>query len=223
MTINERLEELLDQKDQEITKLSTELEDLKDKTRAEAWKWAIHTESLELEGLPVPRLEIRYKRTGLACYEWISALVYKHLTKVVIKVPLGHTKVDRICGVNFVPVSRGEPELPFRDGAHVVSDSMELNLPLFAIVDDMVWQAFISKPNVYWRRWVAVQAAVTAETTQPRKVKAVGDVICLGAHDLQEQYIGWKCTRCGHSQIFAAWEGLDDEYSDDEEEWPDDN
>lgn len=52
----------------------------------------------------------------------------------------------------------------------------------------------------------------------------MGDVICVGAHDLEEQYIGWKCTRCGHSQIFAPWEGLDDdEYSDDEEEWPDDN
>lgn len=153
MTTEERLEELLDQKDEEIARLSQELDALKNKARADAWAWAIHTESPEREGLPVPRLEIRYKRTGLACYEWTSALCYRDLTKTVICVPLGHTRVDRICGENSAPVCKGEPELPYRDGAHVLSNSLELDLPLFAIVDDMVWLAFISKPNVYWERW----------------------------------------------------------------------
>lgn len=60
-------------------------------------------------------------------------------------------------------------------------------------------------------------------TCDKEKANLMSNIACLD-HDLEEQYIGWKCTRCGHSQIFAPWEGLDDdEYSDDEEECPDDH
>lgn len=43
----------------------------------------------------------------------------------------------------------------------------------------------------------------------------MSNIACLD-HDLEEQYIGWKCTRCGHFQIFAPWEGSDDDECSDE-------
>lgn len=125
LTIEERLNAQLNEANQNIAKLQQEIEDLR---YQEEWKWR-HIRKLSSDenlGLPVPRLEIRYRK--LAEYESASAadygLVYSHFWKnEIFFVPISSTR----CGGG-----RTEHEdyldLPFRDGAHIKNEMKQLNL-----------------------------------------------------------------------------------------------
>jgi hypothetical protein len=129
----ERLEVLLDEKDERINELETKLQK---REYGERWTWMKQSERPEREGLPVPRLEIRWKK--LDEWNWLAEynLVYKHFLGHVITQPLSCTKTSGSAPKHSHVQKNGEIELPFRDGAHIMHDARELNLPAFAISED---------------------------------------------------------------------------------------
>jgi hypothetical protein len=132
----ERLEALLDARDAEVARLGAELRRRDEADEDAAWSWARHYVSAEAEGLPVPRLEIRWSRIGGGEWNWLATygLVYRHLLGHVVVVPLGMTRV----GGAGEPLTDGQVDVPFREGAHALHDSLELGLPAFAVFEGRV-------------------------------------------------------------------------------------
>lgn len=84
-------------------------------------------------GLPVPRLELRWKTNEHSATCWYL-LVHLHLRGHVQINPLGMTKC-RGYGGNLT--AHGDTrDIPFRDGAHAQHDSVSLGLPLFVTTPD---------------------------------------------------------------------------------------
>lgn len=131
----DRLEELLDQRDERIATLEETVEDLQARLECKT-QWTEHLVDKECDdgGLPVPRLEITWhpmERSHDGYNMMIRYdLVKRHLCDEIHRVPLGATrttatKVDRDQnGILFTP---------FRDGAHIAFDARELRLPAYVI------------------------------------------------------------------------------------------
>lgn len=143
MTVEERLNELLNEKDKEIEKLRDELDHLKSYVKNKHFGWMEHRElpaDFHPE-LPVPRLQFTYFKRDweLVCrYE----LVYRHHLGHCVAIPLGQTSTsggERSKGP-FEDVGNGEKELfvPFRDGVHMNTDMKRFGIPGFAIHEDYV-------------------------------------------------------------------------------------
>lgn len=135
-TIEEKLNELLDQKKAEVGELQERVWELENELE-KSWDWAAH-KSFDKDpyDLPVPRLQIvaEPNRRGDWYDEvWTYSLVHKHLTGIIVCVPLGQTK--RSGGRNEKPDVN---DLPFRDGAHIKHECFTLSLPAFSIVEDEV-------------------------------------------------------------------------------------
>lgn len=140
MTALERLQELLDEKDVQIAKLSDKLDDIKEREESERHAWTRHEElDADDQPLPVPRLEIRAVKLNDRGTEWawLYGFVYRHLLGHVVRVPLGRTTVSG--GSGWPPVRGDEADLPFRDGAHIGHDSVHLGLQAFAVVEDRLF------------------------------------------------------------------------------------
>lgn len=131
-TAIERLEALLNEKD-------VELEELREAERrreyGEEWAWMRQTESDEAEGLPVPRLEIRWRRSD---WWWSAtyALVYRHLLGQVVIQPLGITRLHG--GPPGQPIYNGKVDTPYRDGVHIRHEMRTLKLPGYAVCEGLV-------------------------------------------------------------------------------------
>jgi len=126
----ERLEQLLDEKDGELEELQKKLDDIEDRDK---WSWCKHSIiEDEGDGLPVPRLEIRHESLSEDGYlsEWRYSLIYKHFLGHLVCVPLGHTGRQ---GSSIVIDRNGNLMLPFRDGAHIASDSQTMGIPAVGI------------------------------------------------------------------------------------------
>jgi len=132
MTALERLEALLNEKDRELAALR---EEERRHDYGEEWAWMRQSESDEAEGLPVPRLEIRWRRGD---WSWLAtyALVYRHLLGYVVVQPLGITKSNG--GPPGPPIYSGKVDTPYRDGAHIRHEMQTLNLPGYAICEGTV-------------------------------------------------------------------------------------
>lgn len=132
MTAEERLAELLDQKDAEIAELTEKIETASDTKR---WDWTAHQEMREPQMLPVPRLEIFLDEECSDDYNrvWVYRMIYRHLLDHCVAVPLGMTKQG---GGN---AREGQPlisYLPFRDGAHIRHDANAFGWPAFIVWGD---------------------------------------------------------------------------------------
>lgn len=143
MKTAERLEQLLEAKDAEIERLSTELETALDR-REKDWEWAEHLDlgAEHHPELPIPRLEMEWKKDGET---WQTAtcfyhLIYRHTIGHVVGVPMGNTTSRG--GSDISPASRKMYKdaiyTPFRDGVHIARDSESLNLPAFVICEDRI-------------------------------------------------------------------------------------
>lgn len=139
LTVIERLEEQLNTKDAEVAKLKAQVAEAEEEKLDREWRWARHRESPEAEGLPVPRLEIRWRPDHAEGWTWVAEynLVYMHLLTHVVKVPLGSTTVNGF-RKDTKPEHEGQVQLPWRDGVHIRSDMKHLNLPGFAICGTIV-------------------------------------------------------------------------------------
>jgi hypothetical protein len=116
-----------------VDELEQELEDLKEASeRDQLWTTHLIDKSANTGGLPVPRLELVWKkmREPKDGYTWYCRydLVKNHLVGEINRIPLGGTRSSGYHdGVN------GTVGTPFRDGAHILFDARELRLPAYAI------------------------------------------------------------------------------------------
>jgi len=136
MTTIERLEELLNERDEQIQELTDRIEAFEEMRNDDRWRWARH-EQINNDELPTPRLEIRCDVLGDYHQSWTYAMVYRHLLGHSVRVPLGHTEMNG----SFI---RSNYDLmwymPFRDGAHIKNDMRQLNLPAYVIMDGKTQQ-----------------------------------------------------------------------------------
>jgi hypothetical protein len=141
-TALERLEQMLDDKDEQIVKLQNELYQAKKEIEFQAG-WSRHTiysiQAAPNPERPVPRLEIRWTESnGRYESEATYSLVYRHLTDDIVFIPLGKTKTT---GAMVDQVRGHIVETPFRDGCHFANEMRQLKLPGFVIAGDRVYEA----------------------------------------------------------------------------------
>lgn len=102
--------------------------------------WSRHQPWNE-NGLPVPRLELHWKKDGEYDSRCWYLLVYKHLLHTeekpdIVAVPLGLTRSGG-GSRNQQGFMFGEyVDTPFRDGAHAAHDSTQLKIPLYVTNED---------------------------------------------------------------------------------------
>lgn len=130
------LTRLLDERDERIAELETQVDTLNGRLDRTNWAWAIPRRVEARPSLPIPRLEIEL--LDVSEYEWVweYRLVYEHFVDGQIVVPFGKTTGRGSVG----PLrSADKPiELPLRDGAHILHDAEEMRLPAFIIHGERV-------------------------------------------------------------------------------------
>lgn len=133
-----KAEDLLAAKLEEAEARIAELEE--DNERIRTWlPWTEHEflDGEEQPDLPVPRLELLWEEGRFERgYRWQCKyrLVYRHYTEGLMAVPLGITSVGNM----DKPNRYGRLEVPIRDGAYVVHDAKQLNLPAFVRYGDQI-------------------------------------------------------------------------------------
>lgn len=128
----ERLNKTISEKEESIDELENQIQEIKSEADL-SWDWARHTKPEEDSRMPVPRLELRAEVLNEFSYAETYQLIYRHFLGHLVAIPLGQTKVS---GGHFsVP---NLDRLPGRDGAHIKSDKVNLNLPAFHIVGDEI-------------------------------------------------------------------------------------
>jgi hypothetical protein len=145
-TVEQRLQELLDEKDAQLEAVTEERDELKRLVEADPFIWAVQHDVPD-RGLPVPRLEIEW--TPDAEWGWRRAtgtyrLVMKHFMDGVVGIGLEQVVNQGGRGIPINPPSAHRPgkvDLSSRIGAHICHDMATLKLPGFAIcgyqVDDL--------------------------------------------------------------------------------------
>lgn len=143
MTLEERLNEQINELQREKENLEQQIEDVKNQNDLTRNAWQMHQvfDNDEFsQQKPFPRLEMRLQRVSENDWyeiEWHYGLVYKHYADVTGNklrfIPLGHTSS---CGGNGTFGSRlynGKLNLPFRDGFHIQADSAVFGLPAYIV------------------------------------------------------------------------------------------
>lgn len=146
LSVIERMEEIIQEKEREIDKLQDKLEIAENYADCKAW--CRPHKILGRKDLPFPRLEIELVIHSEYEHEWNYFLVYKHVTDYfgddesqLTGIPLGNTtsrgghyydKYD--CLENVYNA------LPHRDGFHIRRDSHQFNLKAFAITPGGVYE-----------------------------------------------------------------------------------
>lgn len=173
----ERLQELLDAKDEEIRRLEDRL--AKEDTKIRSLEgnilqleggWSVPSNDEEdIEELPVPRLEFRWyqmyarqSENDWSSYIAVYQLVHRHFMGNIIAHPLGVTRVN---GGGFgeklppwkvfphrpdMPPSRCD--LPNRDGSHVHHDAAHFGLPAYAVTPEGEYIRLDGDPNYEYPR-----------------------------------------------------------------------
>jgi hypothetical protein len=145
MKLEERLNEIIEEKDDQIAKLESEVESLKQEMDLSKTSWqriSAFNNDIFYKQLPFPRLEMRLNKLSPDWYsiEWVYGLVYKHVTDIsndtLLFIPMGRTTSSggRCNFENWI--TRGELRLPFRDGSHIYVESLVLNLPAFIVCQE---------------------------------------------------------------------------------------
>lgn len=146
----QRLHELLDQKDAKIEELENLLKSSNSLLEQDPFVWALPGPADDArEDLPVPRLELLYEPetvpSGTVSWHQFRVyyrLVYKHLMGDLHKTVLGETTCRGGAGKPIKSMEArsrpGKIDLPYRDGAHICHDMAHLRMPGFAICGDII-------------------------------------------------------------------------------------
>lgn len=169
----DRLAGLLDRRDATIAKLKEEVARLTEGVSALQHKTSQRPKDFVAD-LPVPRLQLRYEPNGE--HGWSSfrvyyELVYQHYLGVgaapeadqcLVVVPLSWTDIN---GRNKAPLLHGAADLPFRDGAHFMSDSKQLNLPTVVLFrENGVHVRVPLRPTHYSKGWQRPQEKINPDS-----------------------------------------------------------
>lgn len=150
MKLEERLNEIISEKEDKIEELEKEIADLTEQQDLSRLKWQMAS-VFKHEGfykeLPYPRLEMRLNRLSKNDWysiEWLYGLVYKHITDVdndtLIFSPLGHTTSSGGKATFENWMTDGKLQLPFRDGLHIYAESLIFKIPAFIVCREKeVW------------------------------------------------------------------------------------
>lgn len=143
MTIEERLNETIEEKEDQIAELESKIEELEMKLDYCRWQWQQH-EAFDNDNfsqqMPFPRLEMRMIRRSKDSWysiEWIYGLVYKHYgdlyNNMLRFIPFSLTTNDGGHDSFESRLNNGQINLPYRDGTHIRAEAALLNLPAFII------------------------------------------------------------------------------------------
>jgi len=144
MTLEERLNKLLEEKEEEISNLKAIADNLRVRLDGSATGWcmAYEDEGPDTKEHPLPRLEIVWQRDkdyGWSSFRTEYRLVAQHLSGSVVVYPLGFTKHNKGNGEspfdqNYArPGEPYLPDMPWRMGCEAVHDAHHLGLPLYAV------------------------------------------------------------------------------------------
>ena len=137
MTLEERLNDELCEAEELIADLKRKLED-KEYTDQWSWRHIFQISEEDNLGLPIPRLEIRYRLDEYNAYADYG-LVIRHYSKHIDFIPLSSTRVSKEYA--------GKLELPFRDGAHIIFDKENLKLPAYVTFEKNVREITFKTPQ----------------------------------------------------------------------------
>lgn len=146
----ERLEELLNEKDEELEAMQAKVEEWEAR---EAYRWTRHRivynnpgEEDDAPNLPVPRLQLRYEKLTDDGYSFrvVYELVYRHYCadlkgcEKFVYVPMGETRINGGGILGADEHGKKKLHLPMRDSCHIAWDGRQLKLPMFALYEDHI-------------------------------------------------------------------------------------
>lgn len=150
ITLEERLNEIITEKEDQIEVLERKVESLTaDLDYANhAWQHHIAFENSDFyKQMPVPRLEMRLKRTSKDSWysiEWVYGLVYRHAAdtfsddnNMLRFIPFSKTTANGGRGTVDNWCKGGKLDLPFRDSLHIHTESKVFNLPAFIVCEEI--------------------------------------------------------------------------------------
>ena len=149
-TIEERLNELIEKKENKIEELEAKIYQMELNSNLENLKYQMHEYFKETEmqkKLPVPRLEMRFKRVNNGRGDdnwynvvWHYGIVYKHYGEThndtMLFIPFSQTTSNGGDGTFGYHFHNGKLNLPFRDGVHIFAESKLFNLPAYIICEE---------------------------------------------------------------------------------------
>lgn len=159
LTAVQRLEKLLNEKDEEIEELNDRVRKAEDKAEMDS-NWMRHRvydkpEEAPSQDLPVPRLEIRWhgdRQHPDGRYEVYAeyCLVTRHLLGWIVFMPIGGTWSS---GALVERAAQQHVDLPFRDSAHICNDMKQLKLRAFGICGDKITEYTICAKCEYFDQY----------------------------------------------------------------------
>lgn len=151
MTLEERLNEILEEKENQIEKLQKKIEDLQAQSDYRQLEYQMHQYFKETDlqnKLPVPRLEMRFERLKSVNrrnddwyhVRWHYGIVYKHYAETendtMLFIPLSQTTSNGGDGTFESHFRNGRLDTPYRDGVHIFAESKLFNLPAYIICEE---------------------------------------------------------------------------------------
>jgi len=150
LTLEERLNEIISEKDDLITELENKVDALTADLDYANHSWQHHS-AFENDDffrqMPFPRLEMRLRRTSKDNWysiEWTYGLVYRHSSdtfsddnNMLRFIPFSKTTSSGGKGTFDNWCKAGRLELPYRDSMHIHTESKVFNLPAFIICQEM--------------------------------------------------------------------------------------
>lgn len=150
MKLEERLNLIIEEKESEIKELQDKIEKIEYQSDLKKLDYQMHEyfkESDLQKTLPVPRLEMRFKRLknnvvndNWYNVSWHYGIVYKHYSETdndtMLFIPLSHTTSNGGNGNFESYLHDGRLDTPFRDRVHIFAESKLFNLPAFIICEE---------------------------------------------------------------------------------------
>lgn len=142
MKLEERLSEIIEEKEMEINNLQDKVENLENFNSlidtAYQRQYVIKSTGLRKD-LPYPRLEMifEYISGGRYGYKWTYGMVMKPYSFVreeeFLFIPFSYTRGN---GNHENIIKNGKHELPFRDGMNIIAEAIVLNMPAYIINEE---------------------------------------------------------------------------------------
>jgi len=139
-TLEDRLNEVLSEKEDEIENLKNKLDEAKDQLDYHKWKWERHRylDNDEFyKGIPCPRLEMIIEEVDEFNFEYVYGFVYRpfwfewDFPGKLQFIPISLTKTSNGRGGLQSLLYDNKLQLPIRDGLHIKADAYIFNLPAY--------------------------------------------------------------------------------------------